>query len=51
MYPIFLTKKWIEVNDLSGSQCFSNKNIMFKTSMLRPDFCIIAMDILLWMTE
>ena len=30
----FVTKKWIEVNDLSSSQYSVNKNIVFKTSML-----------------
>ena len=33
----FVTKKWIEVNDLSGGQYYVNKNIRFKTSMLRSD--------------
>ena len=31
----FLTKKWIEVNDLSSGQYSVNKNIRFKTSILR----------------
>ena len=35
----FVTKKWIEVNDLSSGQYSVNKNIRFKTSMLRSDFC------------
>ena len=35
----FVRKKWIEVNDLSSSQYSVNKNITFKTSMLRSDFC------------
>ena len=30
-------KKWIEVNDLSRDQYSPNKNIRFKTSMLRSD--------------
>ena len=30
----FVTKKWIEVNDLSSGQYSVNKNITFKTSML-----------------
>ena len=30
-------KKWVEVNDLSSSQYSVNKNVMFKTSILRPD--------------
>ena len=28
---------WIEINDLSGDQYSVNKNILFKTSMLRSD--------------
>ena len=32
-------KKCFEVNDLSSSQYYVNKNIRFKTSMLRSDFC------------
>ena len=32
-------KKWIEVNDLSSGQYSVNKNIRFKTSMLRSDLC------------
>ena len=35
----FVTRKWIKVNDLAGSQCFSNKNIRFKTPVLRLDLC------------
>ena len=35
----FVTKKLIKVNDLSGGQYFVNKNIRFKTSMLRSDLC------------
>ena len=35
----FLTRKWIEVNDLSSGQYSINKNIRFKTPMLRSDFC------------
>ena len=34
----FVTRKWIEVNDLSGGQYSVNKNIRFKTPMLRSDF-------------
>ena len=34
-----LTRKWIEVNYLSGGQCSVNKNIRFKTPMLRSDLC------------
>ena len=33
----FVASKWIEVNDLSGSQYSSNKNIRIKTPMLRSD--------------
>ena len=32
-----MTNKWIEVNDLSSGQYSVNKNIRFKTSMLRSD--------------
>ena len=35
----FVTRKWIEVNDLSGSQYSVNKNITSKTPMLRSDLC------------
>ena len=35
----FITKKWIEIDDLSSSQYSPSKNIMFKTSMLRSDLC------------
>ena len=31
----FMTKKWIEVNDLSRGQYSVNKSIRFKTSILR----------------
>ena len=34
----FVTKNWMEVNDLSSDQYSANKN-MFKTSMLRSDLC------------
>ena len=34
-----VTKKWVEVNDLSSSQYSVNKNIRFKTSTLRSDLC------------
>ena len=34
----FVTK-WIEVNDLSGGQYPADKNIRFKTPMLRSDLC------------
>ena len=35
----FFTSKFIEVNDLSGGQYSVNKNIGFKTRMLRSDLC------------
>ena len=38
--PIFVNKKWVEVHDESGSaddRYKLNKQIRFKTSMLRPD--------------
>ena len=35
----FVTRKWIEVNDLSGGQYSVNKNISFKTPMLWSDLC------------
>ena len=40
--PRFLTKKWIEVHDQSGSaedRYKPSKQIRFKTSMLRSDLC------------
>ena len=37
--PRFITKKWIEVNDQSGGEHNTNKQIRFKTSMLRSDLC------------
>ena len=33
----FITKKWIEVHDQSGETFNTNKQIRFKTSMLRSD--------------
>ena len=35
----FVTRKWIEVNDLSSSQDSVNKNTKFKTSMLKSHLC------------
>ena len=35
----FVTKKWIEVNDLSSGQYSVNKKIRFTSSMLRSDIC------------
>ena len=37
--PRFITKKWIEVYDQSGEIYSTNKQIRFKTSMLRSDLC------------
>ena len=37
--PRFTTKKWIEVHDQSGGAYNTNKQIRFKTSMLRSDLC------------
>ena len=33
----FVTKKWIEVSDLSNGQYSVNKNIKFKTSIFKSD--------------
>ena len=35
----FVTKKWIEVNDLSTSRYSVNRNIRFQISMLRSYLC------------
>ena len=35
----FVTRKWIEVNDLSGGQFLVNRNLRFRISMLRLNFC------------
>ena len=37
--PIFITKKLIEVHDQSGETYNTNKQIRFKTLMLRSDLC------------
>ena len=37
--PRFITKKWIEVYDQSGKTYNTNKQIRFKTSILRSDLC------------
>ena len=37
--PRFIPKKWIEVHDQSGETYNTNKQIRFKTSMLRSDLC------------
>ena len=34
-----MTRKGIEVNDLLGGQYSVNKNVRFKTPMLRSNFC------------
>ena len=39
MVFVFMTRKQVEVNDLSGRQCYFNKKIRFKTPMLRSDLC------------
>ena len=35
----FVIKKWIKINDLSSERYSVNKNIRFKTSMLRSYLC------------
>ena len=37
--PRFINKKWIEVYDKSGGTYNTNKQIRFKTSILRSDLC------------
>ena len=37
--PRFITKEWIEVFDQSGETYNTNKQIRFKSSMLRSDLC------------
>ena len=38
--PRFITEKWIEVHDQSGETSYNtNKQIRFKTSILRSDLC------------
>ena len=37
--PRFITKKWIEIHDQSGGTYNTNKQIRFKTSMVRSDLC------------
>ena len=37
--PRFVTKKWVKVYDDSGETYNVNKEIRFKTQMLRSDFC------------
>ena len=45
--PKFVTKKWIEVYDQSEGNYDINKEIRIKTSMVRSDYVIILMHILL----
>ena len=45
--PRFVTKKWVEVYDQSGGNYNVNKEIRIKTSMLRSDYAILVMLILL----
>ena len=37
--PRFFTKKWIKVYDQSGGTYNTNKQMIFKTSLLRSDLC------------
>ena len=37
--PRYITKTWIQVHDQSGETYNTNKQIRFKTSMLRSDLC------------
>ena len=39
MIKLFVTRKWIEVNNLSGGQYSIHKNIRFKTLTLRSNLC------------
>ena len=49
----FITKKWIKVHGQSGKTYNTNKQIRFKTSVLRSDLCdysdayIVAKELLL----
>ena len=45
--PKFVTKKWMEVYDQSEKNYNPNKENGIKTSMLRSDYAIILMPILL----
>ena len=45
--PRFITKKWIEVRDQSGGTYNANKQIRFKTPMVRFDLCDAVLHILL----
>ena len=35
----FVTKKWVKINESSSGQYSINKNIRFRTSMLRSYLC------------
>ena len=37
--PRYITKKWLKVHDQSGEKHNTNKQIRFKTLMLRSDLC------------
>ena len=37
--PRFITKNWIKVHDQSGDSYNTNKQIRFKTPILRSDLC------------
>ena len=37
--PRFITKKWVEVHDHSNKIYSTNKQIIFKTSILQSDLC------------
>ena len=37
--PNFVTRIWIEVNDLSRTQYFVNKNVRFKSPTIRSTWC------------
>ena len=39
LYQSLQQKKLVEVNNLSGSQSYVNKNIRFKNPVLRSDLC------------
>ena len=58
--PIFITKKWIKVNDQSGNaedRYKPSKQIRFKTSMLRSNLCdfsdayIVVKGTILWQEQ
>ena len=44
----FVTRKWIEVNDLLGGKYSVNKTINFKTPMLRSNLCDYSGAYMLW---